>query len=158
MAGDTRGSDTVHTRYARKGTPMAMNSGKLYAGVARRGAHAPATAASASTSPSSSLLLLPSPPRIYGSPAGYRGRGQTNGGPNGVSCEIVTRSRAHPHMPARCKNACVNTTEQHVGFQGCAVNHPDLEARGAARWLEPSICSWAPLRIGAAVSNSNLNL
>ena len=38
----------VQTGYARKGTPMAMNSGKLYAGVARRGAHAPATAASAS--------------------------------------------------------------------------------------------------------------
>ena len=35
---------------------MAMNSGKLYAGVARRGAHAPATAASASASSSSSLL------------------------------------------------------------------------------------------------------
>ena len=33
MAGDTRGSDTVHTRYARKGTPTAMNSGKLYADV-----------------------------------------------------------------------------------------------------------------------------
>ena len=52
----TRGSNTVHTRYACKGTPMAMNSGKLYAGVARRGAHAPATAASASASSSSSLL------------------------------------------------------------------------------------------------------
>ena len=38
----------VHTGYARKGTPTAMNSGKLYAGVARRSAHAPATAASAS--------------------------------------------------------------------------------------------------------------
>ena len=31
MAGDTRGSGTVHTRYARKGTPVAMNSGKLHA-------------------------------------------------------------------------------------------------------------------------------
>ena len=27
MAGDTRGSDTVHTRYARKGTPTAMHAG-----------------------------------------------------------------------------------------------------------------------------------
>ena len=35
----TRGSNTVHTRYARKGTPMAMNSGKLHTGVARRGAN-----------------------------------------------------------------------------------------------------------------------
>ena len=35
---------------------MAMNSGKLYTGVARRGAHAPATAASASALSSSSLL------------------------------------------------------------------------------------------------------
>ena len=28
MAGDTRGSDTVHTRYARKGTPTAMHVGQ----------------------------------------------------------------------------------------------------------------------------------
>ena len=28
MAGDTRGSDTVHTRYARKGTPTAMHAGQ----------------------------------------------------------------------------------------------------------------------------------
>ena len=28
MVGDTRGSDTVHTRYARKGTPTAMHAGQ----------------------------------------------------------------------------------------------------------------------------------
>ena len=28
MAGDTHGSDTVHTRYARKGTPTAMHVGQ----------------------------------------------------------------------------------------------------------------------------------
>ena len=28
MAGDTHGSDTVHTRYARKGTPTAMHTGQ----------------------------------------------------------------------------------------------------------------------------------
>ena len=41
----TRFQHSTH-RYARKGTPMAMNSGKLHAGVAHRGAHAPDTAAS----------------------------------------------------------------------------------------------------------------
>ena len=28
MAGDTRGSDTLHMRYARKGTPTAMHVGQ----------------------------------------------------------------------------------------------------------------------------------
>ena len=29
MAGDTRGSDTVHTRYARKGTPMRLANDRI---------------------------------------------------------------------------------------------------------------------------------
>ena len=32
MAGDTRGSDTLHTRYARKGTPTAMLRGSMHVG------------------------------------------------------------------------------------------------------------------------------
>ena len=45
-------------------------------------------------------------------------------------------------MPARCKNACVNNRTT-CGLSG-VPSIIGFGGRGAARWLEPSICSWAP--------------
>ena len=52
----------------------------------------------------------------YCSPAGYRGRGQTNGGRNG---EMRDRDEiASTHTCRQDARIHVSTTEQHVGFQG----------------------------------------
>ena len=63
----------------------------------------------------------------YCSPAGYQGRGQTNGGPNGV---VRDRDEiASTHTCQQDARMHVSTTEQRVGFQGYRQSL-DLEVVG----------------------------
>ena len=89
----------------------------------------------------------------YGSPAGYRGRGQTNGGPNAVSCEIVTRSRAPTHA-SKVQECMCKQQNNMWAFRG-AVNHCIWRSwrRAVAGTVDLQLGT-----IGVAVSNSNLNL